>query len=167
MRNKSSIRASSIFTIQDPTIQLHITIYNNGIFLVLPTSVSSKKLVFLIDTGSQISIIKAEEILDARIDTKRAIEIIGIANDKTIQSLGVTKALLTCNDSIFAHDFHVMHENVFLRPDGILGADFLIKFNAKIDMAAANIQLRLPPTQSGIKENTSKFVSSSQIRFSI
>lgn len=123
---------------------------------------SEKKLVFLIDTGSQISILKAERILNARVNTKRAIEIIGIANSKPIQSLGITKALLTCNDLIIAHDFHVMHENVFLRPDGILGADFSIKYNAKIDMTDPSIQLKLPPTQTNGEQCNSKFVSSSQ-----
>lgn len=129
----------------------------------MPISVAKKKLVFLIDTGSQISILKAEKIIEAKIDTKRAIEIIGIANDKTIQTLGVTKALITCNNSIISHDFHVMYENVFLRPDGILGADFLIKYSATIDMFNAKIQLKMPPVQTNSKENESKIINSSQI----
>lgn len=42
------------------------------------TSVAEKKLVFLVDTGSQISILRAEKILDVKIDTEKAIEIMGI-----------------------------------------------------------------------------------------
>lgn len=128
------------------------------------TSASERKLVFLVDTGSQISILKAEKILDAKIDTKKSIEIMGIANNKTIQSLGVTKTSLTCNNVIIIHDFHVMHENVFLKTDGILGADFLLKYNAKIDTAEAMVQLKLPPRQTEIEENNTKCISSSQIK---
>lgn len=128
------------------------------------TSVSEKKLVFLVDTGSQISILKAEKILDAKIDTKKAIEIMGIANNTTIRSLGITKALLTCVNTKITHDFHVMHENAFLRTDGILGADFLLKYNAKIDIAEAMIQLKLPIIPIKPTGNDTKCISSSQIK---
>lgn len=160
---RKNCQASSILTIQNSEINLRLTIFNNEIFLVLPTSISEKKLVFLIDTGSQISILKAERILNARVNTKKAIEIIGIANSKPVQSLGITKAFLTCSDVIIAHEFHVMHENVFLRPDGILGADFLLKYNAKLDIAESLIQLKLPPLHHNDTQSESKFVSSSQI----
>lgn len=132
-------------------------------FLVLQTSASEKKLVFLIDTGSQISILKAEKILDAKINTRKAIEIIGIANSKPIQSLGITRAFLTCNDLVIAHDFHVMHENLFLRPDGILGADFLLKYNAKIDIPESIVHLSLPPLEANDIKNSSSCVSSSRV----
>lgn len=158
--------ASSILTIQNPFIKLRLTIYNNEIFLVLPTSVSERKLVFLIDTGSQISILKAEKILDAKINTNKSIEIVGIASNNTIHSLGITKALLTCNDLIIAHEFHVMHENVFLRPDGIIGADFLLKYNATIDIPGAIINLKLPPLKPNDESNNSKIISSSLVRHS-
>lgn len=160
---RKNCQASSILTIQNSEINLRLTIFNNEIFLVLPTSISEKKLVFLIDTGSQISILKAERILNARVNTKKAIEIMGIANSKPVQSLGITKAFLTCSDVIIAHEFHVMHENVFLRPDGILGADFLLKYNAKLDIAESLIQLKLPPLHYNDTQSESKFVSSSQI----
>ena len=162
--HKKKFQASSIFTITNASIQLHLTIFNNEIFLVLLTSAAKKKLVFLVDTGSQISILKAEKILDAKINTKKAIKIIGIANNKPIKSLGVTQAFLTCNDSIISHEFHVMHENVFLRTDGILGADFLLKHDAKIDISESIVELKLKQTKSDIEKNDTKCVSSSQIK---
>lgn len=159
-----SAKASTIFTIQNAQILLHLTIYNNELFLVVKTSIAEKKLVFLIDTGSQISILKAEKVLFAKLDVKRSIEIMGIANNKTIRSLGVTNALLNCGETMITHEFHVMHNNVFLRTDGILSADFLLKYKAKIDIAEATFQLTLS-TNSRLKveENNTKCVSSSQI----
>lgn len=153
--------ASSVFTIQNSQIQLRLTIYNNEIFLVLLTSITEKKLVFLVDTGSQISILKAEKILDAKIDTRKAIEIMGIANNKTIKSLGVTKASLNCNNTMICHDFHVMHENAFLRTDGILGADFLLKYNTNIDIAKATICLNLSSfSRSNTDEKSTRCICS-------
>lgn len=141
-------KASSIHTIQNSTIDLRLSIFNNEIFLVLQTSVPERVL------------------LDAKINKRKAIEIIGIANSSPIQSLGITKAFLTCKNLILAHDFHVMHENVFLRPDGILGSVFLLKYRAKIDIAESTIQLRLPSRDPNDTNNDSKCISYSCISHS-
>lgn len=37
-----------------------------------------------------------------------------------------------------------MHENLFLKADGILGANFLVKYNALIDLSNKTITLRPP-----------------------
>lgn len=73
---------------------------------------TQEKLIFLLDTGSQISLIKATKILEASRDTKKSIEIIGIADNKTIRSLGITKAYLNFENQLLPHQFHVMHENI-------------------------------------------------------
>lgn len=123
---------------------MKITIYNKEIFIVLRTSVSEIKLIFLVDTGSQVSLIKAEKILDAKVNTKNKIEIIGISDNKTIHSLGTTKALLNFNGHVIEHQFHVMHENLFLKMDGIIGADFLIKYGATINIQEKLIIMKSP-----------------------
>lgn len=95
---------------------------------------TTEKLIFLIDTGSQISLIKSTKILEAKINTTKPIEIIGIADNKTLNSLGVTKANLNIGNELISNTFHVMHENMFLRPDGIIGADLLVKFGVVINI---------------------------------
>lgn len=111
-------------------------------FAIISSTVARKRLVFLVDTGSQVSIIKAEKILDAKFDTRKRIEITGIAENKTIKSLGTTVDTLNFGEFIIEHKFHVMHENLFLKADGILGADFLVEYNALIDLSRRVIILR-------------------------
>lgn len=59
-------------------------------FTAILSSIAQKRLIFLVDTGSQVSILKAQKVLDAKVDQKRKIEITGIAENKTIKSLGTT-----------------------------------------------------------------------------
>lgn len=79
--------------------------------------------------------------------------------------MGVTKTKLACNESTIFHDFHVMHENAYLRTDGILGADFLLKYNANIDIAKSALYLNLSShSQLNEGENNTKCISSSLVR---
>lgn len=133
-------KISPVRTINN-SIELKLTIYNNELYISLITSLSDNKLIFLIDTGSQVSLLKAKKILDAKINTKDTIEIIGIADKKTLNSLGRTRGFLDCNGFIIGHDFHVMHEDMYLKTDGLLGADFLIKYNTKIDILNKKLNL--------------------------
>lgn len=133
-------------------------------FLVISTSMCEKKLVFLLDTGSQISLIKAEKILDTKINTSQTIEIIGIADNKILRSLGIVKPFLNFSDRLLSNNFHVLHENMYLRPDGIIGADFLIKYSGIIDIPQKMLTLSQPESFSDQIEKEIKHLSSFRIK---
>lgn len=148
------------------TIKSKILIIQNEIFLVAMTTMAEKNWIFLIDSGSQVSLIKAKKIYDAKIDTSKAIEIIGIADNKTLRSLGMTQAYLKFENNLVSHAFHVMNDNIFLRPDGIIGADFLIKYNTIIDVGNQFILLREPEHFQNITQNEVKSLNSFKIIYS-
>lgn len=124
--------------------QLKLQIINNEILISLPTSLSDQNLTFCIDTGAQISIIKPNKILDAKIDTHKKINITGVAQNAKLQSLGMVKSLLYCPENSIPHDFHVLNKNFSIKSDGILGNDFLIKARAQINIANGTISISNP-----------------------
>lgn len=158
-------------SIQTTTIDLFIK--NDEIFVELPTTISNQNLVFCIDTGAQISVIKPQKILDAKINIKRKINISGVAKNAKLQSLGLVSTRLNCNDLHIAHNFHVLNKNFNIMSDGIIGNDFLIKTNARIDFASKTIFLKKPNKQfmfgnsgNDIQLEKEKFISKFKIQLS-
>lgn len=96
-------------------------------FVLFNCSASDKKLVFLLDTGAEISIIKEQCLKpDVDIDDSRNINIRGIT-DNIIKSIGVIDNELFGNNFSLFHDFHVVPNTFNIPADGIIGKDF-IKF---------------------------------------
>lgn len=130
----------------------------------MQTSLSENRLIFLINTGSQISLIKAEKIHEAKVNTLQSIEIIGIADSKTVRSLGITQAHLKFENRLVTHKFHVMHQNIHLRPDGIIGADFLIKYATVLDMGGQNIIMKEPECFMEVPQTDATHLNSVKIK---
>lgn len=85
------------------------------------------------DTGSDISIIKAHKIKDTQIYYKDEKCIIsGIGHDK-IQSLGSTFSNIIAQSIPIEHKFHIVEDDFPIPTDGIIGRDFLTNYRCKID----------------------------------
>lgn len=106
-------------------------------------------------------------MLDTKINTSETTEIIGIADNKTLRSLGVIKLFLNFSDRLLPHNFHVLYENMYLRPDGIIGADFLMKYNGIIDIPQKTITLSQPESFYKLLKKKIKHRNSFQVKSKI
>jgi len=96
------------------------------------------KIKLLIDTGADISLIKKDIIPENLLFENDICRINGIS-DKEIISLGVSNLTLYLEDQKFKHKFYVINEEINLNTDGIIGRDFLMKYNCKIDYETCTI----------------------------
>lgn len=143
--------------------EIKFSMRDNEIIIEIPTSISNEDIKFCVDTGAQVSVIKPQKILDAKINVNNKINIMGVAKNAKLQSLGVVRTHLHCKNLRILHDFHVLNKNFNIKVDGIIGNDLLKKTGAKIDFDAQTIQMRLP--QHNLKHdfnNIHKFRFSSE-----
>lgn len=105
---------------------------NYSDFVILETSICSRKCTFLIDTQADISIIKIGTLnFHVTYDTSEIIRITGITDDP-ICSLGVVATELISDNFEVTHPLHVVPNSFHIPSDGILGKDFLKRFNCEI-----------------------------------
>ena len=105
----------------------------------------NKNSKFFIDTGADISIVKAKTIQDdVKIDTSLKIHVHGVTAGKqtTIGAITLHINKLPCT-------FHVINNDINLEVDGLIGCHNLQIHNGKIDMKEkfiklGNIKLRFP-----------------------
>lgn len=87
----------------------------------------------MLDSGSDISIIKAQHIKPSQIyfpDNKCNITGIGTGSETT---LGDTKSNVIVEDLTLPQKFHIVRNNFPIPTDGILGRDFFCKYRCNID----------------------------------
>lgn len=98
--------------------------FNNKVFTML----------FLIDTGSQISLCKKQFIpSNISIEAANATPLIGIFPGE-LSSLGTCSITIYVNNREFVHDFHVLDNGIMLlKQNAILGSDFLLKHELRLD----------------------------------
>lgn len=100
--------------------------------------VDGQPLVLLIDTGAAISVIRKNKIGNNSIDPKNKVSIIGVSNTKSsIQTYGTSEISL---DRFSKHKFHIADLNI--AADGILGNDFMLKFNVNIYVQSKTMRVR-------------------------
>lgn len=114
----------------------------------------------LIDTGADISLIKANVLKSTTIIDNKAIKINGITNDQ-IESLGKieTQIYLPTNKTL-THTFHIIPGDILLPFDAIVGLDFISKFSAILDYSKWELTINKPfkislPIFNGPKKTTS------------
>lgn len=89
--------------------------------------------LFIVDCGSDISIVKANKIKSSQIYyPSEKCEIIGIGHGN-ISTIGTTYANILLNGLQIPHKFHIVEDNFPIPTDGILGRDFLVNYKCKID----------------------------------
>lgn len=89
--------------------------------------------LFIVDCGSDISIIKANRIKSTQIyypDEK--CNIIGIGHG-SISTIGTTHTDLLVEGMKIPHKFHIVEDNFPIPTDGIIGRDFLVNYRCKIN----------------------------------
>jgi hypothetical protein len=88
---------------------------------------------FLIDSGSDITIIKiSDDLENDNINLDKTIKIKGITKDFT-RSIGLLDSEIIIGKIAFRADFHVVSESFEIPTDGILGRDFLSYFKCILD----------------------------------
>lgn len=95
-------------------------------------------ITLLIDTGAGISIIKQNKIGISILNKSDIVSIVGISNTQSsICSYGSTEISL---DSFPKFKFHVANLNI--KADGILGNDFMSKFNVKLYIKSKTMHIQ-------------------------
>lgn len=93
---------------------------------------TGKRLIFLVDTGADISILKEEADYFNSIQDDSIINIQGISQE-IIESKGLTSIELQTDKYIIPHSFHIVNQQFPIPCDGIIGIDFIKKFNCQLD----------------------------------
>lgn len=113
------------------------------------------KNTFIVDTGADVSIFKRTNVHpDQMLDVSNPIKIKGITNGQT-SSIGLTNTIILVNGHELEHKFHIVNSDFPIPADGILGRDFLTKYNCNIDYADWTLTIRLNYTYINIPLNCS------------
>lgn len=131
-------------------------------FILLSTNFSNKKCSFLIDTGSDITLIK-QSCLDNldQINSSHSCKISGVTSKNT-KSLGLIHGKFFFDNSEVIQDIHVVDDTFNIQTDGILGRDFFFITNSKIDYEDLTITLHFTnyeykiPLQTKFNDKVSK-----------
>lgn len=122
--------------------------------LIVTFSVNNKELNFLVDTGAAISIIKSDTLKNLpnldRKEESHGIQVCGIGEEK----FEIKEYVILNVFNKYTHNFYVININIPF--DGILGIDFLKKYNAEINLANAKLKLQnkvpVPKKSNDIRE---------------
>lgn len=122
--------------------------------LIVTFSVNNKELNFLVDTGAAISIIKSDTLKNLpnldRKEESHGIQVCGIGEEK----FEIKEYVILNVFNKYTHNFYVININIPF--DGILGIDFLKKYNAEINLANAKLKLQnkvpMPNKSNDIRE---------------
>jgi len=100
--------------------------------LKLRIDVSNEELLFLVDTGADIGLLKTEKLIQStEVDPCREEKVKGV-DGSPIETYGVVEARVKLGSSSIFHGFHLVNKQVDIPCDGILGRDFLQCAGAKI-----------------------------------
>lgn len=99
-------------------------------------------MLFLIDTGSQISLCKKQFLPEnINIEAENATPLVGIFPGE-LSSLGTCSITIHVDNSEFVHDFHVLdNETMLLKQDAIIGSDFLLKHELRVNFNGDQLSL--------------------------
>lgn len=100
----------------------------------------------LVDSGAQLSLLKLKCIKNRNlIDTNSTLIFKGVINGVKGTTYGIIKSGIYINKIFFPHNFHVMRDDIGIsNTDGVIGSDFLNKYEAVIDYNQKEIKLATP-----------------------
>jgi len=99
---------------------------------------TGKELVLLLDTGAEISILKENSDNFQNIQDNHIINIQGIIQEVT-KSKGLTSIEIQTSKYIIPHDFHIVNMQLAIPCDGILGIDFITRYNSQLDFKPSDL----------------------------
>lgn len=115
---------------------------NSADFIMLHTDVTKTISSFLVDTQSDISLIKASALVDGvPIDHGDTISIKGVT-EEIIYSMGTIEIILFIQNVSISQKLHVVPNHFQIPSSGILGKDFLKKHMCKIDYEKMSLTLK-------------------------
>jgi hypothetical protein len=106
---------------------------NNLEFLRLKVDISKEnELLFLIDTGADISLLKGDSLIGTtEYDPERKVNV-KCVDGSPMETHGVLEARIKLKNSSIVHNFQLVKKQVDIPCDGILGCDFLQRAKAKL-----------------------------------
>lgn len=117
---------------------------NNELQILLPIQSNDKNFKLSIDTGAQISILHPYKLdQNTIINVNKSILIQGIVQNSSTKSEGLVDVNIFHDDMVLSHDFHIVKGNPTSKIDGILGHDFLNKYNACINYQNNSLELHI------------------------
>jgi len=117
VREPKTFRCAAVMNTKIHTINLSQTT-----FVTFINIATGKELVYLMDTGGEISILKENSDDFKYIQNKYIINIQGISQEVT-KSKGLTSIEIQTSKYIIPHDYHIVHLQFAIPCDGILGID--------------------------------------------
>lgn len=123
----------------------------------------------LVDSGAQLSLLKLKCIKNRHlIDTNSTLMFKGVINGVKSTTYGIINSGIYINKIFFPHNFHVMRDDIGIsNTDGVMGSDFLNKYEAVIDYNQKEIRLATPSIleieQEPRKESQESQESSNQL----
>lgn len=102
-------------------------------YVCVHTDVNHRKLIFLVDSGSDISLIKEDSLFYLKdIDRHDIIKIQGISEDY-IEALGSLQVDLSFSNLVCDQKFILVDSDFPIPHDGIIGRDFLKKYRVSLE----------------------------------
>ena len=101
-------------------------------FVFVETSLNESANTFLLDTGSDISIIKQKFIKNLNTDDTLTYKLKGIG-EGTKSTLGFVETNILLNNFTLNHKFQVVDNDFPIPCDGIIGDDFIKTYNCLLD----------------------------------
>ncbi len=115
-------------------------------YVVIENSISGNLNTYLLDTGANISTLKESALPDkALINVNNKCKINGIV-EGLVQTLGSIDTNLSIDGIQFKHQFQVVDNNFPVPSDGIIGLDFIKKYNCILDFNQENWKMILRPS---------------------
>jgi len=105
---------------------------------------TGKELVFLVVTGADISIVKENCDVFHDMQDNYIIDIRGISQEVT-KSKWLTSIEIQTTKYIIQHGFHIVDLQFAIPCDGILGIDFIKKYNCQLDFKPSEDWLIIRP----------------------
>ena len=103
-------------------------------FVTVAVGMANAKCTFIIDTGADVSIFKANKLKhDQPVNTKKQFNLTGVTNG-TLKTLAETETKIYFSNGLtVSHNFQIVPSNFPILTDGLLGRDFLIKYKCTIN----------------------------------
>lgn len=117
---------------------------NSDISVLCNVEISNyANLKFLIDTGATSSVIKYGQIQKGTKVVKDDTKFYGLVKDQYIKALGKVQTKISIDGQTpLSHVFYIIPDDTNLSYDGMIGADFLRTFNARIDYMYNELKLQ-------------------------
>lgn len=121
---------------------------------------NNQQIQFIIDTGASCCIIRKDLLPNnAKLNVTETLPITGIGGG--IRTIGTTFLIIMLNNLKFLCKFHVVNANEVSNFEGILGNDFLIKYEAHINFETNTLTLNnvYGITSTYLKNNSREVIS--------